>query len=289
MEAIAKSDQLEANEAGDCVRRIGNKALPEFKAQKKLKTQSGAVNVNNQNTEPKKDGKKEDVEDPSILTPVILFIRDIEGLPKNGRALEDAIGEKYQIKVPFARIGTQGDGGHVLLDKFATDQSVIDELVKDGFELEGKKIKLDVGTDRDRDAFLKEHGNHVNRIIKRKFSKKLGRAKRDMKKKWVGALEFEGIKYPSLEAFKSRFKGLITKTKNGDEIPEDGKKLLAALLKHHNNSESKLSNLKGFTVDFHPEFSSTRCFFVIRQDGTTEDFSYHKCIHNFVNKKNESK
>ena len=107
-----------------------------------------------------------------------------------------------------------------------------------------------------------------------------------MKKKWVGALEFEGVKYPSLEAFKSRFKGLITKTKNGSDIPEDGKNLLSALLKYHKNSEAKLENLKAFTVDFHPEFSSTRCFFIVREDGTKEDFSYHKCIHNLINQKN---
>ena len=287
LEAIGKSELLEANEAGDSVRRVGNKALPEFRAQKRLKTAAGGVAVNNQTTAVTEgQANTEPVEDPKIMTPLILFIRDIEGIPKNGRALEDAIGEKYQLKVPFARIGTQGDGGHVLFDKFATDQSIVDELTADGFVLGEKTIRFDLGTDRDRDAFLKEHGNHVNRIIKRKFSKKLGKAKRDMKKKWIGALEFEGVKYPSLEAFKSRFKGLITKTKNGSEIPEDGKNLLAALLKYHKNSEQKLANLKGFTVDFHPTFTSTRCFFITREDGSQEDFSYHKCIHNLVNQKN---
>lgn len=286
LEAIKASTELEANESGDSVRRIGNKALPEFRAQKKLKTQGGAVNVNNQTTESDAT-KPELVNDPKYMTPLILFIRDIEGLEKNGRALEDAIGEKFQIKVPFARIGTQGDGGHILFDKFTTDQKIVDDLVANGFKLGEKLIKLDLGTDRDRDCFLKEHGNHVNRIIKRKFGKKLGKAKRDMKKKWVGSLEFAGINYPSLEAFKSRFKGLITKTKNGSEIPEDGKNLLAGLLKHHKDSEKKLLNMKGFTVDFHPEFAATRCFFIIREDGTKEDFSYHKCIHNLVNARNE--
>lgn len=149
-----------------------------------------------------------------------------------------------------------------------------------------KHVKFDLGTDRDRDAFLKEHGNHVNRIIKRKFGKKLGKAKRDMKKGFSGALEFDGVKYPTLDAFKSRFKGLITKTKNGAEIPEDGKKLLSELLKHHKNSDDKLAGVKGFTVDFHPTFEATRCFFILREDGTKEDFSYHKCIHNLVNSKN---
>lgn len=285
LEAITQSEHLEASEDGESVRRIGNKDLPEFQAQKKLKTDSGPVNVNNHTSEAKKD-REDAEEDSSVMIPIILFIRDIEGLEKNGRNLEEALGEKYQIKVPFARIGTQGDGGHVVLDKSATEQSVIDELTTTGFVIGEKTVKFDLGTDRDRDAFLKEHGSHVNRIIKRKFSKKLGKAKRDMKKGWSGSLEFEGVKYPSLDAFKSRFKGLITKSKNGVELPEDGQKLLSALLKYHKNTEEKLANFKAFTVDFHPTFEATRCFFIIREDGTKEDFSYHKCIHNLVNSRN---
>ena len=32
LEAVGKSEELEANEAGDAIRRVGNKALPEFRA-----------------------------------------------------------------------------------------------------------------------------------------------------------------------------------------------------------------------------------------------------------------
>lgn len=284
IDAIKDSSELELNEAQTAVRRVGNKELPEFKAQKKLKTSSGEGRTHHAK-EDEEQAHEADDGDSDIMVPVILFIRDISGLEKNGRALEEALGEKYQIQIPFARIGSQGDGGHVLLDKSATEKSVIEELTTKGFELNGKVIKFDLGTDRDRDAFLKEHGSHVNRIIKRKFQKKLGKAKRDMKKGHTGALEFDGVKYPSLEAFKSRFKGLITKTKNDAEISEDGKQLLLALLKFHKNSDEKLSNVKGFTVGFHPTFDATRCFFIIREDGTKEDFSYHKCIHNLVNSK----
>lgn len=282
IDAIKESDELELNESNTAVRRVGNKELPEFQAQKKLKTSTGEGRV----THSKHDDDEAVDGDSDIMVPVILFIRDISGLEKNGRALEEALGEKYQLQIPFARVGSQGDGGHVLLDKSATDKSIIEELTTKGFELNGKVIKFDLGTDRDRDAFLKEHGSHVNRIIKRKFQKKLGKAKRDMKKGVIGAMEFEGVKYPSLEAFKSRFKGLITKTKNDAEIPEDGKQLLLALLKYHKNSEEKLSNVKGFTVGFHPTFDATRCFFILREDGSKEDFSYHKCIHNLVNSRN---
>jgi Protein of unknown function (DUF3223) len=54
------------------------------------------------------------------------------------------------------------------------------------------------------------------------------------------------------------------------------------LLKHHERGEEKLKDVEGFTVSLHPEFKQTRCFFVIKKDGTKEDFSFHKCISRMV-------
>jgi len=33
-----------------------------------------------------------------------------------------------------------------------------------------------------------------------------------------------------------------------------------------------------FEVHPHPEFNKTRCFFVVKADGSKEDFSVSKCI-----------
>lgn len=281
LEAIKSSEFIEANEEGTKVRRKDNKALPEFRAQKKLKVASkpSGVAVNNQEKEPRKKNDK-------FLQPLILFIRNIDNIPKKcGRDLEEELGKKFDLKVPFARIGNNSlDGGQVLLDKDNTPDEVVKDLLENGFEFKEKVIKFDLGTDRDRDHFFKEHSNHINRITKRKFGKKLARPERDMKKKWRGALTFLGIRYPTLDAFKSRFKGLITKTQNGGEISADGVELLKELLKYHHKSEEKLKGCTGFTVDFHPDFKDTRCFFVVKEGGEKEDFSYHKCVHNLVNK-----
>ena len=42
------------------------------------------------------------------------------------------------------------------------------------------------------------------------------------------------------------------------------------ILKFHDNGEKKLEKLKHFIVDIHPEHKNTRCFFVVREDGTKE-------------------
>lgn len=275
IEAAKESPEIELNEAQDSIRRAGNKLLPELKvAEKKAKAEG----------EKKENGAKPagDLKDDE-MEPLILFIRDVASLYKKGRTLEEEVGAKFSISVPFARIGKSDDGGQILLDKRATPDTVVETLLKDGFEFEGKKVKFDVGTDKDRQRFMRDHKQHVNRIIKRKFGKVIGKPRRDQKKRWSGAVTFEDVKYPTLEAFKSRFKGLIMKTKNGEDIPEDGATLLKNLLKHHPKSEEKLKDLQSVTVDFHPDHNMTRCFFVKKTDGTKEDFSYHKCIQNFIN------
>jgi hypothetical protein len=48
---------------------------------------------------------------------------------------------------------------------------------------------------------------------------------------------------------------------------------LKELLTYHDKGEEKSKGLKNFTVDIHPVHKDTRCFFVVREDGTKEDFS----------------
>jgi hypothetical protein len=85
-----------------------------------------------------------------------------------------------------------------------------------------------------------------------------------------------------LDALKAVFKALIVKTKNDAVIDEQGKSHLLELLKHHEKGEEKLKDIKDFTVSLHPEYKQTRCFFVIRTDGSKEDFSFHKCLNKMV-------
>jgi DNA-directed RNA polymerase IV subunit 1 len=53
------------------------------------------------------------------------------------------------------------------------------------------------------------------------------------------------------------------------------------LLKHH-KSEEKLKDAASFTVGLHPDYQDTRCFFVVKKDGTKEDFSFHKCLNSMI-------
>jgi len=60
--------------------------------------------------------------------------------------------------------------------------------------------------------------------------------------------------------------------------------MLVKLLEYHDNKDKKMHNLGHFTVDVHPEYKDTRCFFAVKEDGTKEDFSAVKCINNLEEK-----
>jgi len=50
------------------------------------------------------------------------------------------------------------------------------------------------------------------------------------------------------------------------------------ILKFHPKNDAKMENFDYFEVGPHPEFTKTRCFFVVNKDGKKEDFSVSKCI-----------
>jgi len=54
--------------------------------------------------------------------------------------------------------------------------------------------------------------------------------------------------------------------------------MLVELLKFHEKKDEKLKDLDYFTCDVHPVYNETRCFFVVRKDGSREDFSFTKSL-----------
>jgi len=66
---------------------------------------------------------------------------------------------------------------------------------------------------------------------------------------------------------------------------EKARVLLDLLEKHHPKAQEKIAaGLAGVVVRMHPAHA-TRCFFVVRKDGTEEDFSFRKCLDNIVSGK----
>lgn len=68
-------------------------------------------------------------------------------------------------KVPFARIGKYD--GNVVFDRNTLTQGNLDKLLKEGFEYDGQKIEFNLGTDKDRSEFMRNHGRHVAKIVEK--------------------------------------------------------------------------------------------------------------------------
>lgn len=83
---------------------------------------------------------------------------------------------------------------------------------------------------------------------------------------------------------KSLFKNILCRNPNNTPLKESEEKLVKELLSYHDNAEAKMKGFKHFVVDVNPTYVDTRCLFVVRDDGTREDFSIVKCISNIESK-----
>ncbi|XP_073036739.1 uncharacterized protein [Primulina eburnea] len=86
----------------------------------------------------------------------------------------------------------------------------------------------------------------------------------------------------SVEMFDYFYKLLHTWPANIDLNKYEHIMMLELLKKGHMEAERKIGcGVKGFQVRFHPQFKS-RCFFIIRDDESVDDFSFRKCVHNIL-------
>ncbi|XBI44264.1 hypothetical protein VPH35_108919 [Triticum aestivum] len=73
---------------------------------------------------------------------------------------------------------------------------------------------------------------------------------------------------------------------DGVRLPlEDEKFIIEKVLEHHPEKEKKVSGgIDHIMVNKHHIFRQSRCFYVVSSDGTHTDFSYNKCMDNYVRK-----
>ncbi|KAM7512415.1 hypothetical protein LguiB_011290 [Lonicera macranthoides] len=72
--------------------------------------------------------------------------------------------------------------------------------------------------------------------------------------------------------------------KDGDPISaEDQSYIVENVFNYHPDKDAKMgSGIKHIMVNKHSNFQESRCFYIVSTDGREEDFSYRKCLENFV-------
>lgn len=86
-----------------------------------------------------------------------------------------------------------------------------------------------------------------------------------------------------LNKVKSKSRAILNMRKDEEKLDKGEEEFMNEILKFHSNFADKTKDFDHFIVGPHPEFNKTRCFFVVKKDGSKEDFSVSKCINNLEN------
>lgn len=92
--------------------------------------------------------------------------------------------------------------------------------------------------------------------------------------------EIAGVYYTDISKVKSKARAILNLKKDGEKLTGNDEEFLKELIKCHDKSEDKMKNFEHFEAGEHPSYEKTRCFFIVRNDGSKEDFSISKCIFN---------
>jgi len=77
---------------------------------------------------------------------------------------------------------------------------------------------------------------------------------------------------------KSKSRAILNMYKDDEELKKNDADFIGDVFKFHEKYAEKSKNFDHFIVGVHPDYSKTRCFFLVKKDGAREDFSVSKCI-----------
>lgn len=90
--------------------------------------------------------------------------------------------------------------------------------------------------------------------------------------------EIAGVYYLDINKVKSKSRAILNLKKDGERLEGNDEAFTKEIISFHERTEAKMADFDRFEVGTHPNFDKTRCFFVVRKDGSKEDFSITKCI-----------
>eukprot|EP00928_Gymnodinium_smaydae_P095271 TRINITY_DN8170_c0_g1_i4.p1 TRINITY_DN8170_c0_g1~~TRINITY_DN8170_c0_g1_i4.p1 ORF type:complete len:232 (-),score=77.00 TRINITY_DN8170_c0_g1_i4:104-799(-) len=86
-------------------------------------------------------------------------------------------------------------------------------------------------------------------------------------------------RFVNVGALRGRIREIINSRSDGEQLKPEGSDflLVKALLQHHPKGEEKSKGMVGLKVATSKQ-GENRCFYIVREDGTEEDFSAKKCL-----------
>lgn len=70
---------------------------------------------------------------------------------------------------------------------------------------------------------------------------------------------------------------IVNMSGNGQKLVGKQFDFAKYILSFH-ETKDKLKELNSIIIDLHPEYKNSRCFFIVKEDGSKHDISFHKCL-----------
>ena len=286
--AISESDLLELNEDKSKFSRK-DKNIPKLQSLLNKKREK-------ENDETKKNKSEKD-------EIVIYTIKSDKCTEIKWKLILDAIMlHNPGLEVPYLRFAM--DSGNL-----GIYSSQVPKLVKtSGIKVEDLEIDIKKADGDDLFNFWKCHGSHLEFCLsrsKREIKKKNNNGKnsknndenddesddgkrKDRKSKNHASIlakpvHLGNMKFIDIKDIRQKARTIMNNIKEGEQPQPHDKKFLEDVIAYHPNKE-KSANLDHFTTGQNPNFTGSKCFILVKKDGSKEDFSVNKCLDEIGNK-----
>lgn len=173
-------------------------------------------------------------------------------------------------------------------------QANVDQLTAATHKVQDRNFAFTRTQGEELKEFWQKQGGHYNFCIQPKLRnlKKQQKAQKLAKREAGGSKGGEGIKraklsfeiagqfYTDIQKVKSKARAILNLKKDGEKLTGNDEEFIKEIVQYHDKAEQKMRDYSHFEAGEHPSYEKTRCFFVVRKDGTKEDFSISKCIMN---------
>jgi hypothetical protein len=205
----------------------------------------------------------------------------------NWKDFESLIKTKFdRIKVVYSRADQYE--GQIAISSYRVDKAQFETLIAlKGEEVGGKKFDFSALKGEPLKDFWQKQGGHFHYCCapKMRLAKKLTKKTEEKKREERAARQKQsytiaGQFYMDINKVKSKARAILNNMKDHEKLAESDNAFMTEIIKFHDRAEEKSKDMEHFEVGPHPEFQMTRCFFVVKKDGSKEDFSVSKCVAN---------
>ena len=214
---------------------------------------------------------------------------EVEGLEKDEefkvdwKEVEKNVKEHFpKLKLIYSRADPHA--GDLALSNLRIKNELVTELTAKSLKIQGKDFAFSITEGEALKEFWQKQGGHYqfciqNRLrMAKKASKMRQIEKKESVKRAKTSYEIAGVYYLDINKVKSKSRAILNLKKDGERLDGNDVEFMTELISFHEKKEAKMKDFEAFEVGVHPTYEKTRCFFVVKKDGSKEDFSVTKCI-----------